>query len=1107
MKSLGVVCLLAATLLAQSKLFPPQSSVASHVEVNGHVTDVPDLNLHDSKLLDPSAHTRIAEGYGRLPLSFEPNRGQSDPSVRFLARGAGYTLFLTGDEAILSLRQGNGSHGTALRSGSGANPPQEGNRESKRDAHRPPARTDVLRMQLLGSRRDATIIGTEELPGKTNYFLGNDPKKWERNIATFAKVRYRNVLGGVDLIYYGKQGQLEYDFLVAAGADPGTIQLAFSGAGGMYVEKQTGDLVLKMGKASDEVRFHRPVAYQDLAQQDGVSTDPIHPGSAEATGKRPVAVDYVVDSQNRVGFQLGPYDHSKTLVIDPTLSYSTYLGGATDDYGNSIAVDSAGSAYVTGYTNSAAFPVTGGSYQPKCGGCSVGMEDAFVTKLDPTGSFLIYSTFLGGLSNDIGNGIALDPSGDAFIVGQTFSLDFPTTPGAFQTSCGGGSCTGGDAFITELDPSGSSLIYSTYLGGSNINQGNGIALDASGDAYIVGTTRSLAFPTTPGAFQTKCTCSMDSDVFVTELNPAGSALVYSTYLGGSATDVGYAVALDSSDHAYVTGYTQSTDFPATRGAFQTILAANTGAFVTELNSTGSALLYSTYLGGSTKATTVACEACGTSIVVDSSGNAYVVGLTAESNFPVTPGAFQTVFMGHSNGHDAFVTKLNPAGTALVYSTYVGGDGDTGATAIALDPSNNAWIKGNTMSAVFPVTPGAFQTVLGGNFDAYVAELNPTGSSLLYASYLGGSGDEYGGATRALVLDHQTPPNVYITGFTNSTNFPVVAGAFQAKAGGLDDAFVSKFAPSPNVDLSASSLSFGNQSDGTTSSPQSVTLTNTGNVVLFVNGVSITGTNGKDFAQTNKCGQVEPAGTCTINVTFTPTIVGSEIADVSISDNAANSPQLVPLSGTGVASGPQVLLSASSLAFATQLVNTSSAAQVVTLTNTGGAALTIASIVTKGNFSQVNTCGASVAAGANCTITVTFRPTAINTRFGSVTVTDNAATSPQTVSLTGVGTYVELSPTSLNFGTVSVGRSSSPETITFTNTDTVALRIGGVSVTGTDPGDFSESNTCGTSVAPNGTCSINVTFTPTATGTRSASISIQDAGGGSPQTVALTGTGQ
>jgi hypothetical protein len=1088
MKFLGFACLFAAaTLCAQSTLYSPAYSPAK-------IVPLADANSHNEnsqpKMLQPEMlQPRKLQGYGKLPLSFEPNLGQSDARVRFLSHGAGYTLFLTGDGATVSLRTGNRSTKSVMPAEPTGNLAHDG--ETKQQP-----RLEALRMQLLGARSDAAVSGAEELPGKVNYFLGNDPKNWETNIPTFAKVRYRNVFDGVDLVYYGNQGQLEYDFVVAAGAKTEAIHLAFSGARRMYVDQQSGDLVLQMGKSDNrnsdnrnndnEVRFHKPLAYQD------------------GPTKELVAANYSVDSRNHVSFQLGPYDHNRTLLIDPTLSYSTYLGGTSNDYGTSLAVDSTGSVYVTGYTTSGSFPVTAGSYQTKCGGCTGGMEDAFITKLDPTGSFLIYSTFLGGTGNDIGNGIALDPSGDVFVVGQTFSPDFPATPGAFQSGCGGGTCVGGDAFITELDPSGAALLYSTYLGGPGVNQGNAIALNAAGEVYVIGYTESATFPTTPGAFQTKL--SKGDDVFVTELNLKSSALVYSTYLGGTNKDLGYAIALDASGHAYITGFTQSTDFPTTAGAFQTVLEANTAAFVTELNSTGSALLYSTYLGGNTKATT-ACEACGTSIVVDSLGNAYVCGLTAEATFPVTPGAFQTIFMGHTNGHDAFVTKLNPTGTALVYSTYVGGDGDTGATSIALDPSNNVWIKGNTMSAIFPVTPGAFQTVLGGSFDAYVAQLNPTGSTLLYGSYLGGSGTEYGGATRALVLDNQTPPNVYITGYTDSTNFPTTVGSFQPKLAGSNDVYVSKFAPSPNAGLAPSSLSFGNQNIGSTSAPQAVVLTNTGNESLNVTEVSVTGTNSGDFGHTGACGELAPSATCTINVTFTPTISGAETADLSITDNAANSPQLVPLSGTGVATGPVVVLSATSLAFGTQLVNTTSPVQVVTLTNTGGAALTITGIVTKGDFSQTNTCGSSVAAGASCTISVAFRPTQINTRFGSITVTDNAPTSPQVVSLTGVGTYISLSPASLSFGTVAVGKSSTPQVITLTNANSAAVRIGSVGITGTDPGDFTQSNTCGSSVAAKGSCAITVTFTPTAAGARSANVSVADAGGGTPQTASLSGTGQ
>jgi hypothetical protein len=1084
MKPECFVCLLtAATLFAQPKPIPSSNQTA------GMVSPV------EASQVDGRAHATIVEGYGKLPLSFELNRGQVDGRVRFLSQGAAYTLFLTSEGAVLSLHE-DASNELAKRYASSRSNPQAAGDLLKSGTKRRPTRTDaVLRMRLLNAHPDAMIAGVDELPGKTNYFRGNDPKKWNTNIANFAKVRYREVFDGVDLVYYGNQGQLEYDFVVAAGAKAGAIHLAFAGARGMHVDQQGGDLVMKVGRGRDEVRFRKPVAYQEEA------------GTAEGQGRRLIAASYTVDSRHRVGFQLGPYDHRRTLLIDPTLSYSTYLGGSSNDYGTSIAVDSAGSAYVIGYTNSANFPIASGSFQTTCGGgCSGTTVDAFVTKLDPTGSFMVYSTYLGGVGNDYGNGIALDAAGDAYVVGQTFSSDFPTTVGAFQTTCGSGNCTGGDAFVTELNPSGSALVYSTYLGGSSVNQGNGIALDASGDAYVIGYTESTNFPTTPGAYQTKCTCSNLADVFVTELNPSGSALVYSTYLGGTGQEVGYAIALDSSNNAYVTGYTSSTNFPTTSGAFQTKIGANKAAFVSKLNSAGSALLYSTYLGGST-ANTTPCETCGTSIAVDSSGSAYVCGLTAESNFPTTPGVFQTVFKSSSKGHDAFVTKLNPSGTGLVFSTYLGGSNDDGATAIALDNTGNVWLKGNTQSPDFPVTPGAFQTALGGNFDAYVAELDPSGSLLLYSSYLGGSGAEFGGATRALALDGQSPPNVYVTGYTDSTNFPTIAGSFQTGLAGSNDAFVSKFVPSPNVGLSPANINFGNQNDGTTSNPQTVTLTNSGNETLNVTGVNITGTNGSDFAQTSTCGQLAPNATCAISVTFTPTIIGTETGDVSVTDDAANSPQLVPLSGVGVGSGPMVVLSTSSLSFSIQLVGMISAGKIVTLTNVGNAVLNITSIASSGDFAQVNTCGSTVAAGANCTITVTFNPTNINTRLGSITVTDDASTSPQIVSLTGTGTYISLSPGSLNFGTVKVGTSSSPQVITLTNTDTVALAIRSLSITGVNRADYPQTNTCGSRVSKGANCSITVTFTPTATGTRSAKVSITDLGGGSPQTVPLSGTGQ
>lgn len=1028
----------------------------------------------------------FAETFSRLPLSFEENLGQTDPRVKFLSRGPGYTLFLAGNEAVLSLQQKK-AHKAAQ--------PIVG--DPSRAVPSKTATTQALRMKLLGANSRADIRGVGELPGKTNYFRGNDPKHWQTNVANYAQVHYENIYPGINLIYYGSHGQLEYDFVVGPGAAPNAIALNFAGARSLRVDPQTGDLLIKAGKS--EVRFHKPAAYQTESTND----------HSTAHDRHFIDANYVIGAHNRITFQLAPYDHSKKLIVDPALSYSTYLGGSANDYGTSLAVDSTGSVYVVGYTGSTNFPVTPGAFQTTCANaCSSGSYDAFVAKLDPSGSTLIYSTYLGGSANDYANGIALDPSDNAYIVGQTFSSDFPITSGAFQTACGGSSCAKGDVFVTELNSTGSALVYSTYLGGSGENQGNAIVLDANNDAYITGNTQSTNFPTMPGAFQTSCSCSTHSAAFVAALNPGGTALIYSTYLGGTSTNVGYALALNSFGDAYVTGYTQSANFPTTPGAFQTTLNANSAGFVTELNPDGSALVYSTYLGGSSTLTKLSCEACSTSIALDSSGDAFVSGLTMESNFPVTPGAYQSTLKSTSQGHNAFITELNPTGTALVFSTYLGGSSDTGSTSIALDQSGNVWVKGNTKATDFPVTPGAPQTTLGGSFDFWVAELNPTGSSLLFSTYLGGSGTEYGGATAMLSLDTSNPPNVYVTGYTNSTNFPVTAGAFRTANAGLNDAVVAKFAPSPNVGFSPTAISFGNQLIGTTSASQTVTLTNTGNLGLNAT-IAITGTNYTDFAETNTCTNttVAPQTSCSISVTFTPSLNGAETATVTITDNAPGSSHSLSLSGTGFPGGPAVALSPTSLTFLTTVLKSSSAPQNVTLTNVGTQTLAITSITASGDFSQINTCNSSVAAGANCTISVTFTPTKIKTRTGTLSIADNALGSPQTVSLSGVGTQVQLSPASLNFGTVTVGSASSPQTGTVTNVGSSPLTIQKVSFTGADPQDFSQTNNCTGSLAKGASCTVNVTFKPTATGARTANLAITDPGGGSPQLVPLSGTGQ
>src|SRR5438046_915685 len=545
-----------------------------------------------------AAEARVSQSYGKLPLDFEANQGQTHQDVRSLARGAGYSLYLTAGEAVLVLTKPNPDAKRDLRS------------TPERRGTQPRGTPVVVRMSLVGAAPKPPVSGLDELPGKANYLIGKDPAKWRTNVPTYAKVHYRAVYPGIDLVYYGNQRQLEYDFVVAPGADPNRIVLGFQGAERLEINAE-GELVLHA--AGEVIRQRVPVIYQEI---NGVRT--------KIEGR------YVLKDAHRVGFQVAAYDQNRPLVIDPTLVYATYLGSSGWDYGSGIAVDAAGSAYVTGSTSSADFPTANALQAAKAG-----FQNAFVTKLNPTGSALVYSTYLGGSGGDGGTGIAVDTAGNAYVTGSTRSIDFPTV-NPLQAAYGGD----GDAFVSKLDAAGSALLYSTYLGGSGSDAGCGIAVDTCGNAYVTGETRSTDLPTTPGAIQTtyggSCmTCV--GDAFVTKLDATGSALVYSTYLGGSSGDEGLGIAVDAAGSAYVTGGTGSADFPTTAGAFQTTYGGG-DAFVTKLNATGTALVYSTYLGGSR-------GDGGFGIAVDAAGSAYVTGSTNSTDFPTTPGAIQTTYSG------------------------------------------------------------------------------------------------------------------------------------------------------------------------------------------------------------------------------------------------------------------------------------------------------------------------------------------------------------------------------------------------------------------------------------------------------------------------------
>jgi hypothetical protein len=511
--------------------------------------------------LGAPAPQQLQAAYGQLPLHFEQNRGQSDPQVKFLARGLGYALFLTPTEAVLSLR---GAKAGPAAASSAA----------------------VLRMKLVGARPEAEVRGAGPLPGQVNYFRGRDPAKWYRHIPTYAQVRYEEVYPGIDLVYYGQQRQLEYDFVVAPEADPRRIRLGFEGTAGTPRLEGQGSLVLPL--ASGEVRLHKPVLYQEVDGQ-----------------RREVAGRYVLHPEAdqtlaQVGFEVADYDRTRPLVIDPVLVYSTYLGGSHADAGLSIAVDETGSAYITGETSSTDFPTTATVPQPTLAGA----RDAFVTKLSADGTALVYSTYLGGSAGDRGLSIAVDGAGQAYVTGATESTDFPTQ-NALQPTFGGVQ----DAFVTKLSADGATLLYSTYGGGSGAETGTAIAVDEEGQAYVTGSTTSADLPAL-NAFDS--TLGGTQDAFVAKLTAEGTAVVYATYLGGSASETGAGIAVDGEGQAYVTGSTDSADFP-TQNALQPTFGGVQDAFVTKLSADGAALLYSTYGGGSGAET-------GTAIAVDEEGH-------------------------------------------------------------------------------------------------------------------------------------------------------------------------------------------------------------------------------------------------------------------------------------------------------------------------------------------------------------------------------------------------------------------------------------------------------------------------------------------------------
>jgi hypothetical protein len=961
------------------------------------------------------------EAYGKLPLSFEENVGQTAQDVRYISRGAGYKLFLTPQEAVLTLPAPGSYDLSPLH--------QFETLRALRKASR--ARTiNAVRMRFEGANPAVQIFATDQLLKKTNYFIGNDTKKWHTEVPSYARVKYAGIYPGVDLVFYGNQRRLEYDFIVAPEADPKAIRFDLEGVRKLRINTH-GDVVLSV--AGGEVVLQKPVVYQMVKGE-----------------RHEIAGSYVLAKDHRVTFSVPAYDRNEPLILDPVLNYSTYLGGTAGEGfapGLGIAVDTTGNAFVAGTTTSTDFPTTATGFHPGPLGSNLNGE-VFVTEINASGTAEVYSTYLAGSTGEIGAAVAVDPTGKVYVTGQSFSSDFPTTSNALKQSPNPSNFNVGTSFISKIDPTlsgAASLVYSSYIGGTGgvilADFGNGIGADANGNAYVTGITFSSAgtgqanFPVL-NAFQATPKDATDGNAFLTRIDTTksgGASLIYSTYLGGSGAhaaslgfaDAGFGVAVDGSNNAYVIGSTSSTDFPTTANGFRTTFPASNvmgTSFVAKIDTTksGSAsLVYSTYLGGD-------ASDSGTGIGLGPSNVAYVTGKTTSLLFPTTTGAFQT--SGNAAGV-AFVSLVDTSKTgaaSLQYSTFLGGTNVSTGHGIQADAAGKAYVVGSTSATDFPVTPGALQPVYpGAQSDGFVTKINPGGSGaadLVYSTFYGGNGAGHD-QIFSIALDTSNPANAYVTGQTFSTaaSFPVFpAGAFQTNLKGPSDAFIAKLTPIPTLTVTPTSLDFGTVLIGTATPPtKSVTITNNTNAAIAFTSAVVNGSPAAantDYTVTNSCSSSIPFGapnTCTVSVTFKPTVAGAETATLQLTDSDSTSPQKISLTGTGLTPVPAVMLAPTTLTFASQSLNTTSPPQTVTLSNTGTGPLTIISIAASGDFAQTST-GATACpiapatlpstAGSNsCTISVTFRPTVAGTRTGTLTITDNAPGSPHTVALTGTGT--------------------------------------------------------------------------------------------------------
>ena len=1244
-----VPCLGLTAVLSAVAQFPKKTTDARPSSPNNHAgTRTARVHAEDSG----NGSRRFS-----IPTAFEPGVPAShgpDAGAQFVVRGARMDVALTNKGIELSAR------GNAALSSHAA--------------------IAYVRFVQSGSRartRDnLRWYGVERLRGETNYLIGNNRAKWRTHVPRYA--RAEAIDGATSISVYTQGNAIEYDLRVPPGGAASQIRLAISGAGPVRLDKY-GNLVMRAGTA--EFRMDKPAVYEEpapsiIAYRRDASPKPERFASSEwrSSGKRALEGSYVLEPDGTIGFRVTRRDPRATLVIDPTISltYSSFLGGAGGDTANSIASDASGNIYIAGTTTSpTTFPETTtaqlGPGLPAGTGPTSTARELFIAKIDPTqtgANSLIYLTFLGGSIDQSGGLIAVDGAGDVAITGTTSSADFPVTDGSTRTA---GS---NDTVVSEIDPTGSSLLYSTMFGGSGAESqqdAGGIALDSSGNIFIASDTNSPDLPVTPGAYANAsgyvapgaeddgflavfqptatpavkyCTyigvtgttgiggVAVDAtgdayiagftndananfpftsalqpffgggafDAFLMKIAPEGNGgldLVYATLLGGNNSDKAFAVALDSASppNIYVTGTTSSTNFPTngTVAAYQRALPSNatsatSDVFVSAIAQNAitetTSLAYSTYLGGSQTDTGYGIEA-GEPYAV------YVAGTANSWDFPWRDN-FQP-FNGYGNAFVAELDTTTPGTAGLIYSTPIGGTSPAGiaagtqGSAITVDASGDVWVAGQTTSLDFASAnhPGnGFQQICGSCQestvapDAFVAEIQQNATQQLPSLYFAGPGIPLNFGTQAIGATNVPlqfaaiknggeatlnitnigiiGPNSNDFALSNWTSCESAALApgglcsfevgFVPSVAGPEEAFVQVTSNAPGspqvleavgigagLSGASGSLKFPQQIAGTVSTPQSVTLTNTSTIELFIDSVTEGGANPVMFVPASNAQQcvardtaMLPGEYCLVDMTFDPTMAGTFTAQIVIQYHLSGEPeeqQTIALSGVAVAAAPVVKISPPTLNFGTLTTGQTSAQQIVTLTNTGNAVLDVAGVsltgtnasdfvIVNGGAAPCPPASGSVAINASCTVGVEFAPKAAGTKSAALSFADNAADSPQTVALAGTAqspVAMQITPSALTFASQSVGTKSATQQVQIANTGGTALAVNGISISGTNAADFSQTNNCPPTLAVGANCVASVVFDPTAPGTRTASLTIADNGAGSPQQVALTGS--